>query len=222
MLQPATIQFLKNLKKNNNKEWFEKNRSIYETAKADYLLFIEKVLHKLKKKDTTLENIEAKKSIFRINRDVRFSKNKNPYKTNFGASISKGGKKTLLAGYYLHVEPNQSFVAGGLWMPKSTEFQKVRQEIDYNFNEFCNIISAKKFVQQFGGLEKSKEYVLSRPPKGYYINNAAIEYLKFKSFIVSKNISDEELTEASLLKNIVTSFETMIPFIHFLNRALED
>ncbi|MBX2930783.1 MAG: DUF2461 domain-containing protein [Chitinophagaceae bacterium] len=222
MLQPTTIQFLKNLKKNNHKEWFEKNRTIYETAKADYLLFIEKVLHELKKKDTTLEGVEAKKCVFRINRDVRFSKDKSPYKTNMGASFSKGGKKTLLAGYYFHAEPGQSFIAGGLWMPMAAELQKVRQEIDYNANEFHKMITAKKLITQFGGLEKNKEYVLTRPPKGYDINNAAIEYLKFKSFIVLKNIADKELTEASLLKNIVTSFETMIPFIHFLNRALED
>lgn len=222
MLQSSTIQFLQKLKKNNNKEWFEKNRSAYELAKKDFTFFIENVINELQKKDTTLQHLEAKSCIFRINRDVRFSKNKTPYKTNFGASISKGGKKVSEAGYYLHIEPGQSFIGGGFWMPMSEELKKIRQEIDYNLDEFQKIISSKKFVQEFGGLEKSKEYLLSRPPKGYDIDNPAIEYLKFKSFIVSAKIEDADLTDKSFLKKVVNSFETMIPFIYFLNRAIEN
>lgn len=221
MLQPSTIQFLQKLKKNNNKEWFEKNRSTYELAKKDFIFFIENVIIELKKKDTTLQHLEAKSCIFRINRDIRFSKNKTPYKTNFGASISKGGKKVSEAGYYLHIEPDASFIACGIWMPMHEELKKIRQEIDYNFEEFKLLISSNKFKKYFNELEKSKEYILSRAPKGYDENNDAIEYLKFKSYIVSKGVSDIEITNKNFIKNIVTTFETAIPFIHFLNRAIE-
>jgi uncharacterized protein (TIGR02453 family) len=222
MLQPSTIQFLQKLKKNNNKEWFEKNRSAYELAKKDFTFFIENVINELKKKDATLQLLEAKSCIFRINRDVRFSKNKTPYKTNFGASISKGRKKVSEAGYYLHIEPGASFIACGIWMPMQEELKKIRQEIDYNLEEFNLLISAKKFKKYFNGLEKNKEYLLSRPPKGYDTDNPAIEYLKFKSYIVSKKVSDKEITNKSFIKNIVTTFETAIPLIQFLNRAIEN
>lgn len=222
MLQPSTIQFLQKLKKNNNKEWFEKNRSTYELAKKDFILFIENVINELKKKDATLQLLEAKNCTFRINRDIRFSKNKTPYKTNMGASLNKGGKKAITAGYYLHIEPGASFMACGIWMPMQEELKKIRQEIDYNLDEFQKIISSKKFIQEFGGLEKTKEYLLSRPPKGYDTDNPAIEYLKFKSYIVSKKVSDKEITNKNFIKNIVTTFETAIPLIQFLNRAIEN
>jgi uncharacterized protein (TIGR02453 family) len=222
MLQQSTIKFLKDLKKNNNKEWFEKNRKVYEAAKADYLDFVGRLLIALKKKDITLEQLEPKQCIFRINRDVRFSKDKSPYKTNMGASINKGGKKIQLAGYYFHCEPGQCFIAGGIWMPMAPELKKIRQEIDYNFSEFKKIVEGKKFVSQLGGLEKSKEYVLSRPPKGYEYTNPAIEYLKFKSFIASTPITDAELTDNGLVKKLVDICDTIQPLIHFLNRGLEE
>ena len=128
MIQPSTLQFLKTIKKNNNKEWFDKNRTKYENAKQDYLAFVTEVLLGLKLKDKTLQLLEPKQCVFRINRDVRFSKNKDPYKTNFGASFSKGGKKIDCAGYYFHLEPGASFIAGGYWMPMAPELKKIRQE----------------------------------------------------------------------------------------------
>jgi uncharacterized protein (TIGR02453 family) len=219
MLQSTTLKFLKDLKKNNNREWFEKNRKVYEVAKADYAEFINKVLTELKKKDATLEGLDAKQCTFRINRDVRFSKNKDPYKTNMGAGISKGGKKMMYAGYYFHCEPGQAFIAGGVWMPMAPELKKVRQEIDYSFDEFKKIISNTKFVAQFGDLEKTD--ILVRPPKGYEENNAAIDYLKLKSFIASSTFTDADLQSKDLVKKVVTACETLKPFIDFINRSLE-
>jgi len=221
MLQATTLKFLKDLKKNNNREWFEKNRKVYETAKTDYSVFIGNVLNELQKKDETLEGLEPKQCVFRINRDVRFSKDKSPYKTNMGASINKGGKKVQSAGYYFHCEPGQPFIAGGLWMPMAPELKKVRQEIDYSHEEFHQIVTNKKFVAQFGALERTKEYVLSRPPKGYDESNPAIEYLKLKSFIVSSPLTDADLTSKDLVKKVVTACETMKPLMDFLNRGLE-
>ena len=107
MLQPTTLKFLVNLKKNNNKEWFDTNRKLYELAKVDFANLVESVIKQVEKKDTSIAGLTAKDCMFRINRDVRFSKNKEPYKTNFGASITAGGKKSILAGYYFHLEPGQ-------------------------------------------------------------------------------------------------------------------
>jgi uncharacterized protein (TIGR02453 family) len=219
MLEVTTVKFLKDLKKNNNKDWFEKNRKVYENAKANYLAFVTTVLNELQKIDNSLEGLEPKQCVFRINRDVRFSKDKSPYKTNMGASFSKGGKKVQAAGYYFHLEPGQCFIGGGLWMPMAPELKKVRQEIDYCYDEFNKIVSNKKFTAQFGSLDRSE--VLSRPPKGYDENNIAIEYLKLKSFIASAPISDADLSSNLLIKKIVATFETMQPLIHFLNRSVE-
>jgi uncharacterized protein (TIGR02453 family) len=150
MLQQTTIKFLKDLKKNNNKEWFDTNRKVYENAKADYAYFIDGIIKAHGKKDESIANLIAKNCMFRINRDIRFSKDKSPYKTNFGASISSGGKKIMKGGYYIHCEPGESFVAGGIYMPMPEDLNKVRQEIDYCFDEFKKIINHKNFKALYG------------------------------------------------------------------------
>ena len=160
--------------------------------------------------------------MFRINRDVRFSKDKSPYKSNFGASINKGGRKAMnIAGYYFHLEPGQLFVGGGLYQPMPPELNKVRQEVDYCFDELKKIISAKKFKTVYKDLDKSKEFTLSRVPKGYENDNPAAEYLKLKSFIAFTTLTDKDVTSKTLLKKTVDSFETLFPLIIFLNRATE-
>lgn len=219
MLQSSTIQFLKALKKNNNKEWFDKNRKIYEQAKADYLNFVTILLNEIQGFDTSLMELQPKQCIFRLNRDVRFSKNKDPYKTNFGASFSKGAKKIQTAGYYFHLEPGENFVGGGLWMPMAPDLNKVRQEIDYCFKEFSSILKKPNFKTTYGDMDNSMKLV--RPPKGFDIDNPALEYLKLKSFVVTRTIKDTELTEKQLVKNVVKDFKTIAPLVHFLNRAIE-
>src|SRR5262245_24791864 len=129
MLQSSTLKFLRDLKKNNNKEWFDSNRKTYEAARKDFEAFLEKVLNKLSQSDDSIKNLKPKDCLFRINRDIRFSKDKSPYKTNFGAYINRGGKKSIYGGYYFHCEPEQAFVGGGLWQPLPPELKKVRQEI---------------------------------------------------------------------------------------------
>jgi uncharacterized protein (TIGR02453 family) len=219
MLQSSTIQFLKALKKNNNKEWFDKNRKIYEQAKADYLNFVTILLNEIQGFDTSLMELQPKQCIFRLNRDVRFSKNKDPYKTNFGASFSKGAKKIQTAGYYFHLEPGENFVGGGLWMPMAPDLNKVRQEIDYCFKEFSSILKKPNFKTTYGDMDNSMKLV--RPPKGFDIDNPALEYLKLKSFVVTRTIKDTELTDKQLVKNVVKDFKTIAPLVHFLNRAIE-
>ncbi len=219
MLQSSTIQFLKALKKNNNKEWFDKNRKIYEQAKADYLNFVTIMLNEIQGFDTSLMELQPKQCIFRLNRDVRFSKNKDPYKTNFGASFSKGAKKIQTAGYYFHLEPGENFVGGGLWMPMAPDLNKVRQEIDYCFKEFSSILKKPAFKSTYGDMDNSMKLV--RPPKGFDVDNPALEYLKLKSFVVTRSIKDTELTDKQLVKNVVKDFKTIAPLVHFLNRAIE-
>ena len=221
MLQPSTIKFLKDLKKNNSKEWFDKNRKVYEAAKDDFASLVNNVINQFGKKDASIATLTAKDCMFRINRDVRFSKDKSPYKTNLGAAFTKGGKKAIVAGYYFHCEPGQAFVGGGLWMPDADVVKKVRQEIDYSFDEFSKIIKNKKFIAQYKNLEITDETSLTREPKGYEKNNPAIQFIKLKSWLAMSSLTDAELTDKNLTKKIVAAFEALQPLIEFLNRGIE-
>jgi uncharacterized protein (TIGR02453 family) len=222
MIQKSTLQFLSQLKKNNNREWFEKNRSKFEAARSDFESFTTKVIRELGKIDESIAHLEARASTFRQNRDVRFSKDKSPYKVNMGMYLSKGGRKGIQAGYYFHLEPGSSMVAGGLWMPMAPELKKVRQEIDYSWDDFRKIIHSKKFTGTFGDLESGSDSKLSRPPKGYEPGNPAIEYLKLKSVIATRKVKDEELASPQLVRKIVTDFAALKPLVDFLNRAVEE
>ena len=220
MLQKDTILFLKNLKKNNNKPWLDANRKQYEAAKANYLETVQEIIDAVALFDPAVGNFKAKDCVFRVNRDVRFSKDKSPYKTNMGASFSGGGKKANEAGYYFHAEPGQSFAAGGFYMPEPAELAKIRQEIDYNFDEWKTLVHNKKFIKYFpSGVDGVS--MLVRPPKGYDENNPAIGYLKMKGFIVSRSLSDTDLTSKNLVKEIAASFAAMKPMIDFLNHAVQ-
>lgn len=221
MLQTATINFLKKLKANNHKDWMDANRDAYLDAKADFETFTAALLQAVAKNDPSIAHLQPKDCTFRINRDVRFSKNKDPYKTNMACYMTKGGKKASFAGYYCHVEPGKSFMAGGIWMPEAAVLKKLRQEIDYNFDDFKKIVKAKKFAASFGDLERGEGVVLSRPPKGYEVDNPAIEYLKLKSFIFSTPLEDKMLTDKGLVKHLAGLFATLKPFIDFLNMGVE-
>jgi len=221
MLQTATINFLKKLKANNHKEWMDANRETYLNAKTDFEAFTAALLQAVAKNDPSIAHLQPKDCTFRINRDVRFSKNKDPYKTNMACYITRGGKKGSFAGYYCHVEPGKSFMAGGIWMPEPDILKKLRQEIDYNFNDFKKIVNSKKFAATFGDLERSEGVVLSRPPKGYEADNPAIEYLKMKSFIATVPLEDAMLTDKGLVKHLTGLFTNLKPFIDFLNMGVE-
>ncbi|MFT3949865.1 MAG: DUF2461 domain-containing protein [Agriterribacter sp.] len=222
MLQQSTIQFLKSLAKNNNKPWLDANRAKYETAKKDFENFIQELIDAYGKKDVSIASLTAKECMFRINRDIRFSKDKTPYKKNFAASINRGGKKSIFAGYYFHLEPGNSFIGGGIWMPMPAETQKIRQEIDYCFDEFRKIITAKKFTAVYKTLDQDAELRLANVPKGYTKDNPAADYLKYKSWIAMKAFADMELTSKDLVKKSVEAFAALQPLIEFLNRAIGD
>jgi uncharacterized protein (TIGR02453 family) len=221
MLQKSTLQFLKNLAANNNKPWMDANRESYLAAKEDFENLVAQVIKKTGSFDADIASLEPKNCTFRLNRDVRFSKDKSPYKTNFGASFSRGGKKSIAAGYYFHCQPGNAFAGGGLWMPMPPELKKIRQEIDYNFADFSKIIKSKKFTAHYDGFERSSDYVLTRPPKGYDDANPAIEFIKLKSFVSMKKITDTQLTSGTLVKDITAAFEALMPLVKFLNQAME-
>ncbi len=221
MLAPQTLRFLNQLRKNNNKPWFDAHRLQYEAARIDFSNFIQLVIDAVQKKDTNITGITSKVCIFRINRDIRFSKDKTPYKTAFGASIKRGGKKSPFAGYYFHLEPGNSFIGGGLWMPEAVDLKKVRQEIDYNWDEFSSNIKEKNFKKVYTDIYKGGDVSLSTIPKGYEKDNVAIDYLKLKSFIAETKVSDEELTKSFLHKKTIAAFEALQPLLNFINRCLD-
>jgi uncharacterized protein (TIGR02453 family) len=216
----TTLDFLKKIKDNNNKDWFTANKPKYEEAKKEFEKVVEAILTASAKFDKTLAGLEAKKTLFRINRDVRFSKDKSPYKNNFGASMNPGGKNSFLSGYYLHIEPGgKSFLAGGCYMPMPDKLAAIRQEIDYHFADFKKILNDKNFKQYFDGL--SDEEKLVNPPKGYDKENPAVEFLKYKHFIVLRKVSDKELLSPEFPKYAATVLKAMLPFNLFLRKAVE-
>jgi uncharacterized protein (TIGR02453 family) len=215
------IPFLKKLAKNNNKAWFDANRPSYVEAKTTFENFVASLISAYGKHDPSIAHLTAKECMFRINRDVRFSKNKSPYKTNLGASISSGGKKSPFAGYYVHIEPGASFAGGGMWMPMPEQLAKVRQEIDYNFDEFLSLIKSPAFKKQYQQLYTGDDVSLSRVPKGYDAENPAAEYLKLKSFIAMRPITDEEIASGDLEKICVNAFKALKPLVEFINRGIE-
>jgi len=219
MFQPSTLTFLKALKKNNNRDWFEKNRGKYEEALEDYKSFVGKLITEFSKINPGVKDLEVKNCVFRIYRDVRFSKNKEPYKPNFGASITEGGRKSPKAGFYFHLEPGtENFIGGGCWMPESELLKKIRQEIDYNFKDFQKIVNDKNFKKHFSDLS---DYKLKTTPKGYSSDHPGIEYLKQTSFIIGEQLKDEDLLSKSLLKKCTATYQAMMPMLKFLNTAME-
>lgn len=218
MLQPATFNFLSAVADNNNREWFADNRARYESAREDALNFTENLITGLTKVDRNFSpNVPANKCLLRIYRDVRFSKNKAPYKNNFGIWLSSGEKGITKPGYYIHLQPGASFFAAGCWMPPAQELKLIRQEIDYNSDVFRQIIEQPKFSKDF---ILSNQDALKTAPKGYPIDHPEIAFLKLKSFEVSQQIEDNEFFKKSIVNKLISSFEIVYPFVAFLRGAL--
>jgi uncharacterized protein (TIGR02453 family) len=215
-IEKSTMQFLSDLKKHNEREWFAANRKRYEDARKNFTDLIQAVINEITTFDPILKGLEAKSCIYRINRDIRFSNDKSPYKSHFGAFILRGGNKNMhsLAGYYIHVEPDNSMIAGGAYMPPTSRLSVVREKIDEQGNDLMKIISNKEFVRYFGELEGEK---LKTAPKGYPKDHKYIELLKFKSFLATKLISNAEVLQKNYFSDIISGCRTMKPLIDFLN-----
>jgi len=213
-----TLAFLKNLKSNNNKDWFEANKQAYLDSKLEFELFIDKLIKGLVKNDKKISpELKGKDCTFRIYKDVRFSKDKTPYKNNMGASMNPGGKKSLVAGYYFHFEPGNSFLAGGMWMPEPELLQAIRQEIDYNPEPLMKILKSASFKKYFKGLDEEDR--LKNPPKGFDKEHPHVELLKNKHFIVSYPLSDKAILGKDSEKEIIAGFKAMQPFLEYLREA---
>lgn len=213
-----TMHFLSDLEKNNNKNWFDDNRTTYYLCRAGFVSLVDDWITEMAELDASLVGQSAKSAMFRINRDVRFSANKSPYKTNFSAYLAKGGKKYPGAGYYLHIDPKGSFLACGIWMPPAQVLQAIRQEIDYNFPEFEGVLKTLKKGNEFKDMESDK---LSRPPKGYEADNPAIAFLKHKSFVIAVDLNESMLNSDTLISRLTSSCGQLRPFAAFLNRAVD-
>lgn len=219
MLQPATLSFMSGLAANNNKPWFEAHKDEYLVAKTDFEAVTDQLLGLLAETDAELKGLAAKDCVMRIYRDVRFSKDKTPYKTNFGAGISKGGRKFAGAGYYLHIEPGgKSFVGGGMWQPEPAILKKIRQDIDYNYADFLAIVEEPAFRASFPQIDGER---LKKVPQGYTDDNPAAEYLKLKSFTIGAQLTDEEVVSKGFVAQTAKLFAVMRPFITYLNRAVD-
>lgn len=212
-----TLVFLADLKENNTREWFEANRERYESARNNFKDFVTELINRIGAWDEGIKKLHAKDCIFRIYRDVRFSKNKDPYKTHFGAWMNARGRKSESAGYYFHLEPGNNFIAGGVYMPPAAELKAIRQEIDYNLNDFEQILKSPDFKKYFGTLGGEK---LKTAPKDYPKDHPAIEWLKHKDFIMEHYLEDEDVLSEDLLENCDNIYRAMIPLNRFMNEAL--
>lgn len=190
MFKTQTFSFLKELKKNNSKEWMDENRSLYELAKKDVLKVTGLLIAEISKIDSGFPALapNPEKCITRINRDLRFSKDKTPYKTDYYIVLNKNGKNSSAAFYYLHIEPGNSFVGGGLYNPQAAELKKIREEIDYSYTEWQNLLNNDQFSNSFpNGIQHSG--TLKKTPKGYETDNPAIEFLKMKGYYTQHDLT---------------------------------
>ncbi len=221
MIANSTFAFLTDLKANNHKDWFTDNRKRYDEAKSDFEGFVTDLIKEISKFDDNIGHHKAKDCIFRINRDVRFAKDKSPYKTNFGAHITSATSRSEIhsrAGYYLHLEPGRTMLAGGAYLPEAPWLKAIRQEIDYNGAAFKSILNAKDFKAYFGELEGEK---LKNAPKEFPKDHPDIELLKYKSFLATHKPADELVLSKDFLKHCGKVFKVLHPFDRFLNDAVK-
>ena len=222
MIQKSTLQFLMELEKNNYREWFNDNKSRYEAARENVISVVAELIKEVNKFEPTLGYPEPKKCMFRIYRDTRFSKNKEPYKTNMGAIVgAEGNTKTLKSGYYMHIQPGASFVSCGVYVPPSPVVKAIRTAIDNDFDTFSGILGNKAFKRYFDDLSR-EDGALQRVPPGFDKKSPAAEYLKLKSFYVWYQFTDKELMSEDFVKNAAKVLKVTKPLNDWLNVIIED
>ncbi len=218
VLNPAILSFLTALEKNNNREWFEKNKKQYLSAKNSFDELVLLLIQAAKSLDPDIGYLEPKNCTFRIYRDVRFSKEKTPYKTNFGAYISRGGKNSDWAGYYFHLDPSGSFIAGGKWQPQGPALKAIREAVFYEPETFKRIIESSSFKKHFDGFMGD---TLKTAPQGFPKDHPDIDLIKYKSYAVSKPISAQVIKSGDILEEITAAWKEVKILNDFLNRAME-
>jgi uncharacterized protein (TIGR02453 family) len=210
-IQPSTLQFLKDLAANNNREWFQANKSRYEAALANMKQFAREVENAMGETD----HLEPA-SLFRIYRDVRFSKDKSPYKNNFGLGISRATKR-LRGGYYLQIEPGNSFIGGGFWQPNAADLKRIRAEFAMDDQPIREIMAEARFQQYFGTLQGE---TLKTAPQGFDKDHPALDLLRMKGFVVKRNVTDEEVTSEQFLQEVKLTFQAMRPYFDYMSMVL--
>ena len=215
----TTLDFLKKLKNNNNREWFDSNKTEYLASKEIFEEFVSELIKGINKFDKKVSlDLKPKDCTFRIYKDVRFSKDKTPYKNNMSASINPGGKKSNIPGYYFHLEPEACFLAGGVYMPMPDDLKAIRQEIDYNPLPLINVLKSASFKKEFNGLDEEDK--LKNPPKGFNKDHAHSEILKNRHFIVSQKFENKVILKKEGLIKTLDSFKAMYPFLDYLRKAI--
>jgi uncharacterized protein (TIGR02453 family) len=218
MLSKDALQFIDDLTENNNRDWFLENKKRYEKFKTQYQSLVADFLAEMKPLDSSLELLEVKNCTFRINRDIRFSKDKTPYKNHLGVWMSSGVKGANRAGYYIHIGKNESFLAAGCYSPEAEELKKIRKEIAFFYEDLEEIVTKKSFQQVFSGLDQTNS--LKNAPKNYEKDHAAIEFLKLKSFVATQKFDYKDATKSNFVKDTVAKLILLKPLNDFINRAL--
>ncbi len=219
MLDKSTVEFLLELRENNNRDWFHAQKKRYDKVKLNYKNFISLLLPEIQKHDPTLVSLTPKDCTFRIARDIRFSKDKTPYKTHLGVGMRTHGKRSGMAEYYVHLEPGkQSFVGGGIYMPDAEQMKKIRAEIDVFGEDLIGLINHSDFKKHYNDIDRA--LTLTRQPKGYTAEHPHIDLLKLKSYTAITSIPDHLLTDATLIPFLVERLAALSPFLSFLNRGL--
>jgi uncharacterized protein (TIGR02453 family) len=215
-INKSTLDFLTGVKNNNTREWFNANRPAYSSAKDNFESFVQEIIDGIILFEPIMKGLEAKSCVYRINRDIRFSNDKSPYKSHFGAFIVRGGKKNgdKFAGYYFHVEPGKSILAGGAYMPPAPWLSAIREKISDEPEEFLKITNNKDFIKYFGSLDGEK---LKTAPKGYPKDHPMVEFLKFKSFLVVNEASDKLVLSNEYKDHVIKVFKAMKPLNDYLN-----
>ncbi len=212
------LQFLEDLSENNNREWFNKNRSRYEESRDKIVFFIDVLINEIKVFDPSIAGVNPKDCIYRIFRDVRFSKDKRPYKTNFGAFISQGGRKSIYPGYFFHIEATQSFFGGGIYMPEPAILKTVRKFIAENGAEFLEIINEPEFKAVYPELYNHQ---LKTAPRGFAKNHEFIDLLKYKSYVFVKYSDNKIIKENSFIDDMIQAYRQLYNANVFLREAIE-
>ncbi len=211
-IDPAALQFLSELKANNNREWFQANKSRYETIRAQMKIFYEDVMQGLNQHD----EIEKFK-LFRIYRDVRFSHDKTPYNPHFAGSFSRKGKR-LRGGYYLRIRPGESFLAGGFWAPNKEDLFRIRKEFELDDDEIRSILSDRSFVRHFGGDLRGEE--VKTAPKGFSKEHPAIDLIRKKGFVAVREFSDQEVLDPDFENQVHEAFKALRPYFDYMSEVL--
>lgn len=213
------LAFLVELRKNNNREWFNENKDRYDRIKIKFDSEVEKLILGLSTFDQDIHNLTAKDCTWRIYRDTRFSLDKTPYKTHLSAFFAKGGKKSPFSGYYIHLEPENCLIGGGVWCPDSKILLSIRKSIYTHTDEFISIITESGFLEQYKELDS--EDCLKTLPRGFSKTFSHPELLQLKNYLVNKELSDQFFNDLDWTNNAIELFKIQLSFHKFLNNAIE-